>query len=106
MPVVLDGIVAGMERTAQRLYVTAPTYPGNSGGPVFVERPLHNTSGGLTVGVPTTFLAGVVLQTGKIEVSGYTERLHLGVAAHITQVDKLLNTADANEQAVIARGAG
>jgi hypothetical protein len=105
MPIVLDGIVAGMDRTAKRLYVTAPTYPGNSGGPIFVERPWHNASGGGTIGGPTIFLAGVVLQTGKIEASGYTERLHLGVAAHISQVADLLDTADANQQAVIARGA-
>jgi hypothetical protein len=107
MPIVLDGIVAGMDRTAQRIYVTAPTYPGNSGGPIFVERPWHNASGGGTIGGgPTTFLAGVVLQTGKIEASGYTERLHLGVAAHISQVADLLDTVDAHQQAVIARGAG
>lgn len=105
MPIVLDGIVAGVDRGSKRLFITAPTYPGNSGGPVFVEQPLHNAVGGIDAGRPTTLLAGIVLQSGKIEASGYSDRLSLGVAASIELVKELLESSEAHQQAVIARGA-
>ncbi|MBN1609645.1 MAG: trypsin-like peptidase domain-containing protein [Polyangiaceae bacterium] len=106
MPVVLDGIVAGMDRREQRIYLTAPTYPGNSGGPVFVERPLHDPSGNVAIGPRTVFLAGIVQTSGQIEASGQDRALHLGVAAHIQQVTDLLDSPEAHKQAVFARAAG
>lgn len=107
-PLALDGIIAGVLDKTKQLWITAPTFPGNSGGPLIVVRPLA-PSGRLVQG-PWLRFAGVV--THYLLVSDPDPRpggplppLHLGVAASADHVLMLLESAGAKEQVEIARRA-
>lgn len=110
---VFDGIVAGVDRPARRIYLTAPTYPGNSGGPLFVERPPSDPASSATFGSATILLAGVVQSSTHIDVPVHERPLSLGLAAHIQQVSELLDgpknsalSSKAQQQLIFARRAG
>src|SRR5258708_619885 len=60
-PLVLDGVISGVDPENRKVYTSAPTFPGNSGGPLIAFRsPFHpgNFLGGRTV-----FLAGIMLES-------------------------------------------
>lgn len=85
-PILLDGIVAGTEPASETLFLSTPTFPGNSGGPIFVHRSALSAAGGLTLGQQTLFLAGIV--TGfqiiePVETSDEPLRLGVGVASDV-----------------------
>lgn len=102
MPVVLNGIVAGIDHEQQRIFITAPTYKGNSGGPVFIDRGIRGPDGGFLVGPTATLLGGVVIGTSTFEASGSARPLHLGVAVHVQLLRTLLAGDAASEQVQIA----
>lgn len=108
VPLLLDGIVSGYDSVARRLYLSTPTFPGNSGGPILVERPLHNPGGGITMGRPTVLLAGVVIQTATIRGpadGGAAPELvlKLGVGVPIDVVTSMLDGPEGQQQASIAK---
>lgn len=103
-PLVLDGVISGVDPSRGRLYISAPTFKGNSGGPAFVYRSPFNPAGGLTVGNPTVLFAGIVIQqllvsggAGEPRVAG--PPLHLGVVRHAARVLELLDGKKAKAMA-------
>ncbi|MDP2955720.1 MAG: trypsin-like peptidase domain-containing protein [Longimicrobiales bacterium] len=101
-PLVLDGVVSGIDRGQGLLYISAPTFSGNSGGPAFVYRSPFNVAGGLTVGTPTVLFAGIVIQqmlvrgaTGDPGAGIAYPPLHLGVVRSAERVLALLDGAEA-----------
>ncbi len=93
-PLILDGVIAGVAPGQRRVYISVPTFPGNSGGPIIAYRTPWNTTGGMTVGIPTVLLAGIVTQTVVIQNNqpdkGPIPSLHLGFGSTIDAVKKLL----------------
>ena len=105
-PLVLDGVISGIDKADGLLYISAPTLRGNSGGPVFVYRSPFNVAGGLTVGKPTVLLAGLVIQQmlvgGDVRATDHvvpTPPLHLGVVRSAERVLGLLDKGPAKELA-------
>lgn len=101
-PLVLDGVISGVDPAQGRLYISAPTFRGNSGGPAFVYRSPFNVGGGLTVGKPTVLFAGIVIQQmlvsgGPSDGGGVSPPLHLGVVRHAERVLRLLDGPEASE---------
>jgi hypothetical protein len=97
-PLVLDGVVSGIDQDRGLLYISAPTFKGNSGGPVFVYRSPFDPGGGLTVGNPPILFAGIVIQ--QMLVSGASSAsdpviasppLHLGVVRTAERILFLLD---------------
>ncbi len=112
-PLVLDGIISGVDSANQRIYTSAPTFPGNSGGPLIAIRSPFRPGGGMVVGRSTVLLTGIMLQsamlsardvedkTSPLEVEHETPPLRLGVAAPMDAVFDLLNSKQA--QAITAQ---
>lgn len=101
-PLVLDGVVAGTNPATRSIYISAPTFPGNSGGPILVVRVPYSPSGGSTVGRPTVLLAGIVRETALVQGSGESQPippLHLGVGISITAAIEMLQSPEAAELA-------
>ena len=97
-PLVLDGVIAGVDPHSRRIFTSAPTFPGNSGGPLIAVRSPFGPGGYMTVGRPTVLLAGVMLQTLLVPppIPGATlPPLHLGVAAPTDAVIELLQSSSA-----------
>lgn len=97
-PLVLDGVIAGIDKADGRLYISAPTFKGNSGGPAFVYRSPFNDAGGLTVGKPTVLFAGIVIQqmlvggaAGSGDTAVASPPLHLGIVRNAERVLALLD---------------
>lgn len=95
-PLVLGGIIAGVNADERKMYIQAPIFPGNSGGPIIVKIPPYS-SGSLKIGVPTTYLAGIV--TGYTITNNPHPRdgsnlppLHLGVGISITKAIDLVKS--------------
>lgn len=87
-PLVLDGIIAGLDPNSSTIYTSVPTFSGNSGGPIIVRRDPFNPSGGLVVGQPVLLLAGIILQARVVSPQGASGSsplppLHLGVGVSI-----------------------
>jgi hypothetical protein len=104
MPLVLDGIISGLDQANHRIYTSAPTFPGNSGGPLIAVRSQFDAEGGLVAGRPTVFLAGIMLETKLLHAPDPSSRmpsLHLGVAAPTDAVLALLDSDQA--QAISAQ---
>jgi hypothetical protein len=98
IPLVLDGIISGVDPTTRRIITSAPTFPGNSGGPLIAIRSPFTPDGVLTPGTPTVLLAGIMLSTMLVPspVPGdRTPALHLGTAAPIDAVMELLESEQA-----------
>jgi len=53
-PLVLDGVISGIDPANRKIYTSAPTFPGNSGGPLIALRHRFAT---------TVSFAGIMLQT-------------------------------------------
>lgn len=98
MPLVLDGVISGVDPTSHKIYTNAPTFPGNSGGPLIALRTPFNTAGRMIVGRPTVLIAGIMLETRLVSAAEGTGRippLHLGVAAPTDAVLALLDSEQA-----------
>src|SRR5690348_9048314 len=59
-PCVLDGIISGIDDQKKRIYVTVPTFPGNSGGPLFIWKPPISTNGSVNLGEQIVYLGGII----------------------------------------------
>lgn len=97
-PLLLDGIIAGVNPISNRVYTSAQTFPGNSGGPLVVVRSPFTPEGTLVAGRQTVLLAGVMLETVLLESpkSGdKTPPLHMGVAASTDAILAMLDSASA-----------
>ena len=84
-PIILDGVIAGKDAASRNLFISTPTFQGNSGGPIFVVHWPFNASGGMAVGRQTVGLAGIVLRVHTIQTSDAKAaplRLGAGVAIH------------------------
>lgn len=92
-PLVLGGVVSGTSEQKGVIFTSAPTLPGNSGGPLIVCRNPLCSAGGLALGVPSALLAGVMLATALVtdpnQQAGMPP-LHLGVARSSDAVLDLL----------------
>jgi trypsin-like peptidase len=121
-PLVLDGVISGMDPVSRKIYTSAPTFPGNSGGPLIALRSRSECNGAI-FGPPTVLFAGIMLQTVLVPsgdpacyapavhsgyvsppsipsgVEGYSRShlppLHLGVAAPADAVLALLDSEPA-----------
>jgi hypothetical protein len=125
-PLVLDGIISGVDPASRKIYTSAPTFPGNSGGPLIA---VSFDQGIINIGYPHVFLAGIMLETALLPVTdpashippshsayaplvgsksgttadpaGRIPPLHLGVAAPADAVLTLLDSDQA--RAITAR---
>ncbi len=98
-PLVLDGIVCGINSGDRLIYISTPTFPGNSGGPIIVVRPPYNPGGSIVVGTPTVFLAGIVRE--QVIIRGDEKdapMLHLGRGSPISIALELIQSTKAQEQ--------
>lgn len=89
-PLVLDGVISGTNPKEGLIYTSAPTFPGNSGGPLIGSRS------------PRTkiLLAGIVLVTAMVpppDDASYDPPLRLGIARSIDTVLELLDSGDATK---------
>src|SRR5207244_3226844 len=50
-PLVLDGVISGVDPASCKVYASAPTFPGNSGGPLIAVP--FDPIGGINAGRPT-----------------------------------------------------
>lgn len=106
-PLVLDGVISGIDPTSRRIFTSVPAFPGNSGGPLIAVRSPFDPGGCLTVGRRTVLFAGVMLQSALISPGApafQTPPLHLGVAVPADAVFELLDSPPA--QAVVDRIGG
>jgi hypothetical protein len=97
-PLVLDGVISGVDPASRKVYTSAPTFPGNSGGPLLAVRSPFTPEGGVMAGRPTMFLAGIMLETKLLPDPDLTRQippLHLGVAAPADAILALLDTDQA-----------
>jgi hypothetical protein len=104
IPLVLDGVISGVDKASRRIYTSSPTFPGNSGGPLIAIRTPFNPGGAIVVGRPTVLLAGIALETAV--VGPPTPRpgmppLHLGIAVSIDAVTELLQSPQARAQVAL-----
>ncbi|MBI2917739.1 MAG: trypsin-like peptidase domain-containing protein [Chloroflexi bacterium] len=65
-PLVLDGIISGLDPRTGHIFTSTPTFPGNSGGPIIVRRDPFSPGGGLHVGSPVLLLAGIILRVVEV----------------------------------------
>jgi hypothetical protein len=99
-PYVLGGLVSGVAPDVDRVVISAPTFPGNSGGPILVLNPPYRPNGTLVGGPPTILFAGTVLELevvgGKTPTGESIPPLHVGIGTTIEPILRLL----ASEKAV------
>jgi hypothetical protein len=101
-PLVLDGVISGVDPNSRKVYTSTPTFPGNSGGPLIAIRSPFNPAGGMTVGRATVLFAGIMLETMLVpDPEKRNPPLHLGVAAPADAVLALLDSDPA--RAITAR---
>lgn len=98
---VLKGIISAIDKRKNRIYVTVPTFPGNSGGPLFIsKRSIHDESPTLDGNV--VFLGGIIdqyiLVGNAIEQNNHLSipAMHLGVVIPSELIIKLLTSAQAS----------
>ena len=99
-PLLLSGIISGVNPKDKTIYTSTPTFPGNSGGPLIVFRSPITTGGNMTVGLPTVLLAGIITSFILVPESATwngVPPLHLGVAISIEEIEHLLNSDEALE---------
>lgn len=98
-PLVLNGIISGIDSISSTIYTSVPTFPGNSGGPIIVRRDPFNPAGGLVVGQSVLLLAGVILQATIVSDPRQSSPdslppLHLGLGVSIEAVLKLIESPE------------
>ena len=94
-PLVLDGVISGVDPANHRVYTSAATFPGNSGGPLITFRNPFGTAG---IMGPAVFIAGIMLEIKLVHDPNPASRippLHLGVAAQADAVLTLLDSDNA-----------
>jgi hypothetical protein len=106
IPLVLDGVISGVDQQTRRVFTSAPTFPGNSGGPlVAIRSPFIERGEGFVLKAgATVFLAGIMLRTVLVTPStseGQMPPLHLGMAAPMDAILDLLESEHA--KAITAR---
>lgn len=101
-PCVLDGIISGIDRQRGRIWVTVPTFPGNSGGPLFVWKQPIQANGDVNLGRTVAHLGGIISEyvlvgDGNSETDNRMclPPLHLGVVIPTESIQALLNTEEA-----------
>ncbi|MBN1959407.1 MAG: hypothetical protein JW841_00550 [Deltaproteobacteria bacterium] len=104
-PLILDGVIAGIDAENGRVFVSVPTFPGNSGGPIIAYRMPWSTGGGMNVGRQIVFLAGVITRTILLKNEqddknhrsdkNFMPPLHLGMGATVDNIKKLLTSDNA-----------
>src|SRR5258708_30760699 len=97
-PLVLDGVISGVNPVSRKVYTSAPTFQGNSGGPLIAVRLPFNPAGMITAGRPVVLFAGIMLETYLLPGPDPANRippLHLGVAAPADLVLDLLASEEA-----------
>ena len=97
-PLVLDGVISGVDTASRKIYTSAPTFPGNSGGPLIAFRSPLLPMGGMEVGRYILGFAGIMLETRLLPATDPVSRippLHLGVAAPADAVLALLESDQA-----------
>ena len=108
-PVVLDGIVSGIDNRKKQIFTTTPTFRGNSGGPLLIVKSPFNAHGGATFGLPTIYLAGIMKELALIgvdEKSNHSQEtiqvppLHIGIA---TPSDFILNLLESDQAKAITK---
>lgn len=100
-PLVLDGVVSGTNASLGVVHTSAPTFPGNSGGPLIVVRSPFNAEGNMVVGRATVLLAGIVLQSALVRSPNPDDHLpplHLGMARAVGSAWALLKSRNATQQ--------
>lgn len=94
-PLVQDGVIAGVDEDKDLIYFTAPTFPGNSGGPLIAVKSPFSPEGGAVIGDRVVYFAGIVtsyaIVRGNMEL-GDLPPLHLGVAAGAGAVTSLIQS--------------
>ncbi len=103
-PLVLDGVISGVDPVSRRVYTSAPTFPGNSGGPLIAVRSPFNPAGTMMTFRPTVLFAGIMLETALLpaaDPASHIPPLHLGVAVPADAVLALLDSEPA--RTLIAR---
>jgi hypothetical protein len=104
LPLVLDGVISGVDQVNRKIYTSAPTFPGNSGGPLIAFHSPLLSLGGMEIGRPIFRFAGIMLDTKLLHAPDSSSRippLHLGVAAPADAVLALLESDQA--QAIAER---
>ena len=101
-PLVLDGVIAGIDAGFGTVYTSVPTFPGNSGGPIIVRRDPFHPSGGLVVGQPVMLLAGIILQASVVSAPESSDSvslppLHLGIGVSIDIALNLIRSEAAQQ---------
>jgi Trypsin-like peptidase domain len=90
-PLVLDGIISGVDPIRRKVFTSAPTFPGNSGGPLVASLPAFRVGKQPAGYRPGLFIAGIMLETGLIpDPLGRNPPLHLGIAASADAVLEML----------------
>lgn len=102
-PLVLDGVIAGVDPNSGTVYTSVPTFPGNSGGPIIVRREPFNPAGGMVVGRPTILLAGIILQAQLVasepaEAARVLPPLHLGMGVSIEAALQLIKSVPVQDE--------
>ena len=99
MPLVMGGVIAGKAPKERLLYTSAPTFQGNSGGPLVVVKPPYDAAGNLYVGPPTVYFAGMILEMALVKAeqrpAGALPPLHLGIARAADVIIDLLRSPSA-----------
>jgi S1-C subfamily serine protease len=101
---VLDGVISGVDPVSRKVYTSAPTFPGNSGGPLIAVRSPFSPDGMIVAGRSTVLLGGIMLGTVLLPAVDPISRippLHLGIAAPADAVLTLLDSDQA--RAITAR---
>lgn len=100
-PLVMDGVVSAVRPSEDLIFTSAPTFPGNSGGPLMVYRNPFAPSGALVVGEPVVYLAGIILQTQLVADHRHPgiPPLHLGMARSSDAILRLLDSEAARATA-------
>lgn len=97
-PLVLSGIVSGVSTHESMTYTSAPTFPGNSGGPLLVVQAPFTPEGGMIVGRSTIFLGGIMREMALVRGDNDSlPALHLGIATSVDRVWGLLKGKEAAE---------
>lgn len=102
-PLVLDGVIAGVDPSSGTLYTSVPTFPGNSGGPIIVRREPFSHGGGVVVGQPVVLLAGIILQARLVSsenpaASAQLPPLHLGIGISVEAALGLIKSAGVQDE--------
>src|SRR5207244_1345272 len=74
-PLVLDGTICRVDSANRRIYTNAPTFSGNSGGPLIAIRSPFSPEGAMVAGRPTVLLSGIMLQSALVPSAEPEDRM-------------------------------